>query len=369
MKFILQLHTGSFGHASIEPMRATAILTRLMDLLDTKAVIWGWARDRAVNDAITTTLARRGVPGYLWLPVFSETVDSLPHDGFEMLSGAPGKGIELNADEKFEFVCPSSQRNIANAIAMFEQVMQGLPCAGVFLDRIRYPSAANSVYALAGCQCGRCRTLYAQHGVDMATIAPLFDAERAAFLPTAVEKGCYTFENEVVTRLFAAKRRIITDAVQALCEHFHALGMQVGIDTFAPAVADYVGQDNQRIAEMVDFVKPMMYRRTDAPAGIGFEVRAIETGCGADRLRLAEAWGSPLLAPEATVMQLQALQQVAGNVSPGIEVNTVPGVCNTSPAYVRESLRIAQQAGCDSIVLSWNVSMMDESILETLRTL
>ena len=43
------------------------------------------------------------------------------------------------------------------------------------------------------------------------------------------------------------------------------------MDTFAPYLAYFAGQDMKLLASMADFIKPMMYRITNAPAGMPFE--------------------------------------------------------------------------------------------------
>ena len=44
--------------------------------------------------------------------------------------------------------------------------------------------------------------------------------------------------------------------------------MIVGADIYAPFLAYHVGQNTKKISEVVDFIKPMMYRYTEAPAGM-----------------------------------------------------------------------------------------------------
>lgn len=51
--------------------------------------------------------------------------------------------------------------------------------------------------------------------------------------------------------------------------------MKVGVDTFAPFIAYFVGQDIEKISELVGFVKPMMYRITQGPAGLPLEIDSL----------------------------------------------------------------------------------------------
>jgi hypothetical protein len=43
------------------------------------------------------------------------------------------------------------------------------------------------------------------------------------------------------------------------------------MDLYAPFMAPFVGQDYEILARHADFIKPMLYRQTFAPAGMGFE--------------------------------------------------------------------------------------------------
>ncbi len=47
--------------------------------------------------------------------------------------------------------------------------------------------------------------------------------------------------------------------------------MKIGIDTFSPFISYFTGQDLEKLQEVADFIKPMMYRTTKAPAGLPFE--------------------------------------------------------------------------------------------------
>lgn len=67
------------------------------------------------------------------------------------------------------------------------------------------------------------------------------------------------------------KAEDIAGALKPVTRYFRQRGMKVGMDTFAPYLAYFAGQDMKLLASMADFIKPMMYRITNAPAGMPFE--------------------------------------------------------------------------------------------------
>lgn len=363
------MHTGGFDQSCVSPARAIEAIRRLTGTLETEAVIWGWSGDRALNEAICEALSAARVKRYFWLPIFSEVANAAGCDPFHSIRGAQKSGIGIVEGENFEFVCPASARNLQNAISTYEAVASTLDLTGVFLDRIRYPSAANSADSLTGCWCEGCMALYDKCGIQTDELKnKCLTRGYNLFEPCSIERGIASFEDADANGLFMAKRSIITDAVSILCSCFHKLGLEVGIDTFAPAVADYVGQDVFKLGELVDFIKPMMYRKTSAPAGVGFEADAIQAACGEAALRrIREHYNGDLLGREANLRQMRLLQEHTANVSPGIEINRVDNICATTPEYVCESIRDAQRAGCESVVLSWNILLIEDDMLQALK--
>lgn len=365
MEYILQLNTGSFAHANIDSYAAVKTIQKLIDNIPVKAVIWGWAADYKINSSISELLGYKKIESYLWLPVFSEVMDSLHSDAFITVDGSEKSAINLNRDESFEFVCPSSEKNIRNAIDMFQKIKKDINITGVFLDRIRYPSVANSFSSFVGCSCSSCTEKFKNMGLDLQRIQTHICSEKRKLDPWKFEKGVYCYRDKYIDELSRGKRSIITEAVEYLCGYFHQAGLKVGLDSFAPALADYVGQDLLSICEAVDFIKPMMYRKTTAPAGIPFEEEAVSYCCG-QNFSWSEFWSTSLQDDNAFLSQIEVLKKYIEKVSPGIEINSIPGICSATPDYLRKCIRLADKCGCKSITLSWNVSFMTKEFLEVM---
>lgn len=195
-----------------------------------------------------------------------------------------------SSDEHFEFIPPET--GINHVLVEYETIAEDTPFDGVFLDRIRY-------------------------GV------PSDDLARA-------EK--------------------ITRAASELTKYFHSKNLKVGLDLFAPHLAPYMGQDSQELGKIADFIKPMMYWSTTAPAGIPYEEKVFN-----EKLHRRIEYNENMLTKLSSCC----------NVYPGIEVNRIKGICNTTPEYVDEKLKYFKKCNCQGAVLSWNSPDATDEMLMT----
>ena len=133
------------------------------------------------------------------------------------------------------------------------------------------------------------------------------------------------------------------------------------MDLYAPFLAPFVGQDYEILSSHADFLKPMLYRKTDAPAGMGFEYALL-------RNAVPEAAGYADFEMNLPFFesQLEALSGSACPVFPGIEINVREGVVTSSPAYLTESLEAVRRHHLPGAVLSWNVMEAPDSHLSCL---
>ena len=359
MQFILQIFTGAY-FARAAGATAEGIRRKLEDtlpLLDVSEVIVGWNTDEALQHAVLDCIHGHGKKAWLWLPVFSEAPHSERPDPQIGFSGAPHVRTDPADGEDFTFVCPSSPRNREIPLRIYDRFFKRLPYDGVFLDKIRQSSYAGGLERGIGCLCGRCRGRYAQAGVDVGGLLRRVRDNPALLLPTKREGAQYRFADPDVDRYHVAKAACITEAVSALAAAFRRRSLLVGLDVFAPLVAWYVGQDMPALAEAADFVKPMLYLRTDAPAGVPFELACLRGAMKTEvQAALHGLWG--VAAEDATgcaMAQMAALAQGRCPIYPGLEINRVPGICHSDPDYVRGMARRYADAGAGKLVLSWNL--------------
>lgn len=84
----------------------------------------------------------------------------------------------------------------------------------------------------------------------------------------------------------------------------------------------------------------MLYRRTEAPAGAGYEFQLFEK-CAPE----ARGVPSPAMDEEFLHTQLRAVESVSCEKLPGIEINYNEEIARTDPAYIVESLNAVREHG------------------------
>jgi len=360
MDCIIQAFTGVYrAKSAYTPSEVLTGIHTVLGTLPARAVIVGWHTDAALYRELIKEVHDRGKEIYIWLPVFSETSaipGAIPAMDF---LGEPHAGTG-SGEEDFSFLCPSHRQNLDAVKRIYDEHFGTLGFDGVFLDKIRYSSFGNGFAPAMGCFCDACKRVYAENGVDTETLMLLLkQKDKPFFAPTALDRMRYVFDNPLVDRFFRVRAKIITDAVSELADWFHAEGLKVGLDVFAPVFAYLVGQDIGALARGADFIKPMIYRVTDAPAGLPYECRRMRDelrahGCEIGH-RIEDLWGVKDFCGEASLRaQLGRLKRTPCPVYVGLEVNYKPGVCETDEAYVTGSARLIADSGL-GCVLSWDV--------------
>lgn len=372
-KIVLQIFTGGFKDDAADWGRVEGKLKSALDRLPVEKVIAGWALAPELYLRIKRVLEAHGAELYLWLPAFSEISALAPSRVIIDDRGKPAESFHLSESENFEFYCPNAPESTRNVIAAYEAHFRQIPFDGVFLDKIRYGSFANGLSGVFGCFCPECTRRYGAWGLDADALRWEMENVRAGRgmyrdIPLgllAYEKGDYAFSRDIWRSFFACKASAVTHAFQALADYFRESGLKVGADVFAPCLAYFVGQDVNALAASADFVKPMLYGRTNAPAGLPFEYR-----------RLIEA-AAPF-APEAAEKKLRRLLPLikAGrgcadmvfvrkelewmassspSVYAGIEINRLPDIAPIEPRDIVETLSALADTNCGGFVLSWDL--------------
>ena len=364
MNFTLQITTGTFLHQVTNRIEMLEKVNYCLNKLNIDKVIFGWSPNNFINEALIELLDKHGVEKYFWLPIFSDVRDMSVSDHSQDIRGRSNAPIQIVEGENFDFICQSSPINVNNAIKTFDNITAGLDVDGVFIDRIRYASAANSKTSLYGCWCPRCRENYAQSNIDLKYLEVLADTDDISkFVPDSLIDICYRFMDTNINKLFAVKRKTITQAVDGLCEAFRLRKMKIGIDTFAPVLADFVGQDLLELGKLVDFVKPMIYLRTYAPAGLPYEIDALgeKIAC-----KLNKLWKHDILQMGLVEKAISTFSSKNIFIAPGIDVNRIEGICDATPNYVVDYINYIEHTGCQSIVLSWDALRTDKEMIDAI---
>lgn len=380
-EIIVQISTGGYLEHKVTHEAVCGKLMQLLGTIAVSKVIIGWSCSRELYEHVTGFLRQRGIECYLWLPVFSET-GVLKADTGKLVddTGTEAESYCLTDGENFEFYCPDQQRNITSFLQIYEEHFDGLGFDGVFLDKIRYGSFSNGLGGVFSCFCPACMKRYQECGIDVDELKHQMGLVRdgaggygeQVLGITAYDKGNYTFAHPVWEKFYRKKAEDIARALKTVTGYFHDRGMKVGMDTFAPYLAYFAGQDMKRLAPMADFIKPMMYRITNAPAGMPFEtdcliretVRCNGTQMGMDaRTRARKAFfevlgchdtGTEAFDLDFTARELTYMTGLGIPVYCGIEIN-----CNeaapSSPEYLRETMEGLKQVDMEGYVLSWDL--------------
>lgn len=350
--YIVQVSLGGWNSPDYTADLIIGRLDTVSRLISVKNVIIGWSTDREIYRQVGEYLHGKGIGMFLWLPVFAETEGVCDNTPAVDLWGRQPANYDLAAGEGFRFNCPSDPANTARVVAIYDKYFAGCGFDGVFLDRIRTQSFVSGVSGVLSCGCPLCEERFDAEDVNLADVREAWEREGDRFLSVTgyTPAGGFAFENELASAYFKAKGHVVSSAVAAVADSLRSRGLQVGMDLYAPFMAPFVGQDYEILSQHADFIKPMLYRQTFAPAGMGFEYDLLKSA-------VPEAAGYPAFEMDVAFLesQLEAMEPYACGKFPGIEINYREGVVPTSAEYVTESLNAVMRHGFDGAVLSWNI--------------
>jgi hypothetical protein len=362
--YIVQVSLGGWHSPDYTAEQIIGRIDTVSRLIPVQKVIIGWTQDKEIYRQVGAYLHERDIRMLLWLPVFAETEEVCENSPAVDLWGQVPANYDLAAGEGFRFNCPSDPKNAANVVGIYDQLFSDCGFDGVFLDRIRTQSFVSGVSGVLGCGCPLCVERFAAEGVDIQSVKSEYEAKGDAFFSVSgyTPADGFSFENPVAAAYFKAKGHVVSASVAAIADSLHSRNLEVGMDLYAPFMAPFVGQDYAILAKHADFIKPMLYRQTFAPAGMGFEY---------DLLRKAAptATGYPDFKMNVDFLhsQLEAMKPYACGKYPGIEINYRERIVPTSPEYISESLKAVLSYGFDGAVLSWNIMEAPMSHLKPIR--
>ncbi len=364
--YILQVSLGGWSSPDYTAEQIIGRIAEVNGLIPVEKVIIGWSLDEGIYQQVGEYLHTNGIKMFLWLPVFAETEEVCENAPAVDLQGGIPANYDLAAGEGFRFNCPSRPETAANVVAIYDNHFKDCGFDGIFLDRIRTQSFVGGVSGVLSCGCPACAELFKAEGVDPDAVRAAWAEKGDAFFSvTGYDPvGGFSFLDPLAAAFFQAKGHVVSNAVAAIADSLRSRGLEVGMDLYAPFMAQFVGQDYGILSQHADFIKPMLYRQTFAPAGMGFEYDLL-------RKSVPGAEGYPEFAMDTDFLdsQLKAMEPYSCGRYPGIEINYRERVAPTSPEYVRESLKAVMRHGFDGAVLSWNIMEAPDSHISCLKEL
>ena len=361
--YIVQVSLGGWNSPDYTAEEIIGRIGEVQALIPVEKVIIGWSLDKDIYKRVGEYLHANDIQMLLWLPVFAETEEMCENTPAVDLQGEIPANYDLAAGEGFRFNCPSHPENAANVVAIYDQHFRDCGFDGVFLDRIRTQSFVSGVSGVFSCACPECAEQFAAEGVDLDAVREAWAEKGDAFFSVTGydPEGGFTFADPLAAAYFKAKGHVVSQAVGAIADSLRTRGLEVGMDLYAPFMSQFVGQDYAILSQHADFIKPMLYRQTFAPAGMGFEYDLL-------RKAVPGAEGYPEFAMDTDFLhsQLKAMEPYACAKYPGIEINYREVVAPTSPEYVTESLKAVMEHGFDGAVLSWNIMEAPDSHISCL---
>lgn len=343
-------------------------------------IIIGWSENSECYTEARKFANAIGAKLYLWLPVFSEMKHFLSQSDFILLTGKPAKSIAFSDDENFDFCCVSDTKNIDKLLEYYNNTFQKYGFDGVFLDRIRYPSFAAGIDAFLGCSCPSCREKYRRFGLSPNDLRDYNERlksrirDSSCINPLGIKSytnGKWMMEDEELELIISAKCDIVYQSLDYISTRLKNNVSEIGLDLFAPFMSEFVGQSYEQLSELADFVKPMLYRYTDTPAGFKYEIRQMVNAISTEDTKLQrEGYLKTVLGISEIgnmdglmISELRNLQKIRDKVMIGIEVHTAVGLPSIRTDQINDNIRTIEKFGFKGITACWNILEAEESKL------
>jgi hypothetical protein len=388
-KLAAQLSTSRSSCDSLGPLGMLETVRRVQEAIDLDLLIIGF---REAPEVFREFCGSRRPVGdtLLWYGVLSD-IEGLEESDLvvnwlgERSRGWGGWAEEgSEVQETFRFLCPNNQAARQKVVRRLRELLARYAFAGVFLDKIRFPSPANGVDEMLSCFCDHCRAAAAIIDLDLDSVVKIL-ADRAID-PSAspVEaKGDEASQwlpallagSPILSRFLRFRADSVAALVAELAEEARRMGRKVSLDLFSPCLASLVGQDYGQLKRHCDWAKPMTYRLAQGPAGLRLEIPALIEGV-ASRFRLDEArivdWSARhaafgkdmLLETRQRAVPISFIEAeidaAVRTLAPvpvyfGLELIRQPGVIDVDPAHVVDMVKAGRAANAAGLVISWDL--------------
>jgi len=370
MDLNVQLFTGGCKDpADLDIPHVMKKLRRISERVKIKSALIGWNIDIDISE-IYTFLKDAGTEVFLWLPVFSEL------DGMADFSSLIGRNgvVKINYDrgnnESFNFCCPANPDNTDKVIDIYEKYYRHYDYDGIFIDKIRFPSFIGGQDTVFSCYCDYCRKNF-----NIPSPHDLSPDDATNPLGITGYSNLRYEMSDVYKKLFAYKDTAVFNSIKRLSDYFRKQKMKVGLDLFAPFVSCFVGQNYSLLLPLADMIKPMLYKITNAPAGLPFEIDVYSTAFDNIPINAVKRrkFLTDIVGYEDTdfinrevlgIMNIIKEQNLTTKMYAGIELNYVQDIAPVTNDYIKQSINAIRHS--DGIVTSWDLNTTPDSHIDCL---
>lgn len=375
MKTYLQVFSGGFGNLTVNLEELAKKIKLIKKRVDVSGVIIGWAHNKEFYSELKKILHQHSIELYFWLPIFSEL------DYFEKFQDVINyqneniKSLGFQEGENFNFYCPNDRNNIENIKLIFLKHFKDYDIDGIFLDKIRYPSFSNSPESIFTCFCSTCKKKMEESGINVSELqGKINDLFTNSSSDNKNPMGIlrynnfkFDFSDPLIDKFFMFKEDSINKSLSELTDFFKSHNLKVGLDLFAPHISYFTGQNITKLNSMADFIKPMYYRATYAPAGIPFEIESYSEifpnknsgEIKKEFLRLINESEDKISSKymENELYELKDKFNII-NICAGLEFNKIKDIALSDEDYLEESINSFYKSETDGIVMSWDSMQM-----------
>ena len=385
-----QLSTSHSSPAALDPSRMLETVRRVCEAINLDLLVVGFREAPEVFRRFCGP-SRPVDEVFLWYGVLSdiegmEASDLVVNWKGERSRGWGGwaeKGSEV--EESFRFVCPNNPAAREKTLRRLRELLSRYAFAGVFLDKIRFPSPANGIDDALSCFCDHCRREARAIDLDLDAVVKIL-ADRAIDLRVSAAAGsrgdsgswldALAVANPLLSRFLQFRADSITSLVARIADEIGGLRRKVSLDLFSPSLAPMVGQDYQRLSQHCAWAKPMTYRAALGPASLRLEIPALIEGV-ARLFNVSESQVLDWCARHVPAFERDTLERTRDLAVPlpfmqaeieaavrlmhpvpiyvGLELVRQPGVVDVEPADVRAMVGAGRAAKAAGLVISWDL--------------
>jgi len=398
-QIVLNHITNNYLHRNDYLKKKLAIAKESLDL--DALIIWPDLNKKNL-DLVREICRDFKIKTYLWYPVLADVLAFKieQEQAVETFDGLHGYGKSGSWDklgegeEDFLFLCPNDEEHIRRIFEQYQNKIKESDFAGVFLDRIRFPSPSNGFELLFSCFCKFClNKFYTKYGEDLENYRYQSKAvfEKFKTMDISYLRTCQSLSDMIIQgnleKFYDFRKQNIYQVVKIFADKAKQMGKLVGVDLFAPSLAPLVSQDYQLLAKTCDWIKPMIYGHTSGPAGLPLElycfmkailninpaldegqfIREISRIIGVDLPTQINDLLKNGVSENIICSEMQRIKKLdlteSVNIYIGLEAVQIPGLCNITEKILKKYLKSVTEAEVKGIILSWDLlKIPDENL-------